>query len=251
MKAKIIISIGLCMLLVTGCRSSPKSENALSIYENLDAKETYEKLVEKTNQEVKYIRYVIKGAQQMYLGKGNYQQSELYQLDNGIGIVDKSQECIDDEEIEIKYSVTTDKEKYELSKEEDIYTVSKSSDGLPKETGMLYNLYTRDEIDMLSMEREDTKEQITLNAKYQVKNETSTAYYTEEFIIGKDGLLRRRSTDVYLDKDYKINMLKTEIDVNCKKESINEDFEKELALIQSLDGASTKEVEEKVVFTTY
>lgn len=251
MKAKIISSIGLCMLLVTGCTSNPKSENSLSIYENLDGKETYEKLVEKTNKEVKYIKYVIKGAQQRYLGKGNYQQSELYQLDNGIGIVDKSQEHIEDDKKEIKYSVTTDKERYELSKEEDIYTVSKSSDGITKETGILYNLYTRDVIDMQSIERVDTKEQIILNAKYQVKNETSTGYYKEEFIIGKNGLLQRRSMDAYLDTDYKINMSKTEIDVYCKKESINEDFEKELELIQSLDGASTKEVEEKVAFTTY
>lgn len=249
MKTKVVIIVTLGMILLTGCTGFSKKDNALTIYKDLDGKETYEKLVDKMNSEVNYIKYVIHGEQENYSDKSYNDQNEIYKIDDTLGIVSKSQDL--SKESGLIYMVTTANEKYELSNEDsDNYILVKNDEGID-DTEIYQDMYREGSAKILDIERKENKEKIILSITSIQEGEVSSFYLVKKYTIGEDGLLESTNTKIYLDEEYKSELVEIKENVYCDRKKHTADFEKELKLIKSLDGASEQEVEEKVVFSTY
>lgn len=233
MKIRTVLSITLCALLFVGC--SGKKEGAMSIYKDLDAKKTYEKLVEKMNGEVEYVKFDRSNDQVSY-------KDELYKIDDSISLVRKTQVKESGKEA-IQYSITSKNKQYILNKQEvgkefSLETLDNELDDMY----VLFDVYKDQGLNILGIGRKDNDDKIVLEIKWK-----SDVYVLSTLTIGKDGLLESQVYQYYTDDTFDGEVVYKEkvkvYDYNQKKSS---DFDKEIKVIKSLDGATEKEVKEKI-----
>lgn len=240
MKMKKLIVCFLISLIMVGCAGT---KNGLAKeYDGLEAKQTYEALLDKMNKEATYMCVDITnpGASryenQSYLKDGIICSVSRHYYDNG-------------EELDINYNVSDGKDIYTLVPGElGNYMLYSYPNEFGVEDKMLRNLYENKMVTVTDIVREDKEKQIVLKIKNNWTNEDGEVNYAlNELIIGQDGFLSEENIDYYTDDTYatkKHDGIRSKIyNYNQKKDTY---FDKEIEFIKSLDGSSYETLKEKL-----
>jgi hypothetical protein len=186
---KIIAFIVTMAFVLTGCGSSNKLED---VYGDMDAKETYEAMIEYMDEEVTYYREESVNLFQ--------ETADIEYFINEDGVV-MFISNVYDEDNKLLFSRIRDGENVYTFSEEDFYAVSEIEKEERKsiiEPALIMN----EDVTILDAKREDTKDGIVLTFKVTWSEAEDDYYSMYKFIIDSEGYLASTEKIDYTDEDF-------------------------------------------------
>ena len=238
---KILICI--CLVFLSGCQSTTKNE---TLYEGLDGKKTYQKVIDAFNQNVTYY-------QSKQTSQDNIVVKDYYKSNKQTAVITKMKFTDSDGE-SLLYNIYETNNFHTLYADGETYKYQCMNDysGLRKD---LYSDYNSEQLHLLDAKRIDKDDHIELSVKtketvtYQVDDDGEERYTLHQLTIDKNGYITNEKISYYTDDSFQTTSQDGLIIENSKFNQKNEkDLEKEIELMKSCNGLEYQDVIKKLKF---
>lgn len=233
--------------MLFGCSSSndknegSKESAVQEIYKNLDAKQTYDKLVEKMNSEVTYFQTTLEDVDAKYYNQSFVKDGKVYIFN-----------CRDAKETGDLYIAFMYDQKYNIVSFAGGESMNMAFHQQDMDEEMQLNdhvfndFYNSKDITVHDLTREDKDGTIILTLKYTIETNDPKLHIKLTMSIGEDGLLATEHMEYYEDETYEKRIadgVKTKL--SHYNEKTAEDADKLVEEMKSCDGLSRDEVLKK------
>lgn len=236
---KVLICI--CLVFLAGCQSTTKNK---TLYEGLDGKETYQKVIDAYNQNVTYY-------QSKQVDSNSTIIKEYYKGDKQTSVVTKM--LFDDADGQsLLYNIYEANNYHTLFANGETYEYECMDDysGSRKD---LYSDYNSDQTQIINVDRKDEGETIHLSVKtkeivtYQADDEGEERYALHQLVVDQNGYITNETISYYTDDSFQTTSQEdTTIENSGFNQKDTKDLEKEIELMKSCDGLEYDKVMEKV-----
>lgn len=235
------IFLCLCLILLVGCQSGEKKK---VLYDGLDAKQTYQKVIDDFNQNVTYYENKLIDSNHNTIIRDYYKNKQQ------TSVVTKM--VFDDEdEASLIYNIYETNNYHTLYANGETYEYQCMNDysGSRKD---LYSDYNSDQKQIIDASRKDNDDEIHLSIKtkelvtYQVDDDGEERYAMHEMVINPNGYISSEKISYYADEQFDSVLEETHIENTDFNQKDMKDLESEIKLMKSCDGLEYKEVAQKL-----